>query len=357
MERCLPLFLCVFLTLPALAQESIPQREDFHAAAEYFDKLGALLQYNTEQAVPAVVSIRVTRTQPVGRARQPRLSEELGSGIVAVIAGKQVILTNRHVIAEAERDSIEIMTYDRRLLVLNKIAANEDFDIAVLEVAEELPQPARLGNSDHVHIGEIVLALGNPFGLDHSVSMGIISAVGRREVPGASGSVPRISFFQTDAAVNPGSSGGMLLNVRGEVIGLVTAIATQGGSNEGVAFVMPINAVLRIAEQLAETGTAVKPYIGFAFESAISPETRRRLGISRIMGAQIRSVEADSPAEQAGLKAGDVLMMFGNTEVEDGLHVIHLVAQSEIDQPTVMQVNRNGERLHVTVTPTAQLSR
>jgi len=148
-----------------------------------------------------------------------------------------------------------------------------------------------------------------------------------------------------------------LLNLRGKVIGILTAIATQGGGNEGVAFVMPINAVLRVAEQLVQTGTVVKPHIGCNFEPQFSPEDRRKLGIDRIIGAKIQSIAPNTPAEQAGLKTGDVILTFGTTEIEDDLHVTHLVAQSEIDKPVIMQINRNGERLNVAVTPRAQLSR
>jgi S1-C subfamily serine protease len=187
--------------------------------------------------------------------------------------------------------------------------------------------------------------------------MGIISAVGRRKVPGAAGAIPRIDFFQTDAAVNPGSSGGMLLNLRGEVIGILTAIATQGGKNEGVAFVMPSNAVLRVAEQLVQTGTVLKPHIGCNFEPAISSEERRKLDMDRLIGAKIRGIASETPADRAGLKAGDVVLMFGSTEVEDDLHITHLIAQSEIDKPVVLRVNRNKEILNMTVIPAAQLSR
>ena len=187
--------------------------------------------------------------------------------------------------------------------------------------------------------------------------MGVISAVGRRRVPGATGSVPCTGFFQTDAAVNPGSSGGMLLNLRGETIGILTAIATQGGGHEGVAFAMPINTVLRIAEQLVQTGMAVKPHIGCGFEAAISSEERRKLGIVRFVGTKIGRIDPDTPAEKAGLKVGDVVMKCKDIEVEDALHVIQLVAQSEIDKPMVLQINRNGEILNITVTPTKQLCR
>jgi len=358
MERYLLFFLCISLTISTFAQGEGEnwQREGFHAA-EHFEKLGALFRQSAELATPAVVSIRVTRNQSIGRGTPARLSEE-GSGIIAIIDQKPVILTNRHVVGRAEHGSIEILTYDRSPLTIARIVSNEDFDIAVIEVAEELPQSVRFGDSSQVRVGDIVLAVGNPFGLSRSVSMGIISAVGRRNVPGTGSSAPpRVDFFQTDAAVNPGSSGGMLLNLRGEVIGIVTAIATQGGRNEGVAFVMPINTVLRVAEQLVQTGTVVKPYIGFSFEQNFLLEDRRRLGIDRLIGARIRDILSNSPADQAGLKSGDVVLMFGTTEVEDDLHVHHLVAQSEIDKPVVLRINRDGEILDITVTPRMHLSR
>ena len=360
MRRIATLFLVVCLTVPAWAQETERQRNDFIAAAEHFEKLGTLFRQSVELAAPATVSIRIKLNRPVGRGSRTAsvTVEESGSGIVATIAQKQVILTNRHVIAEAaEQNAIQILTHDRKVLTITKIATNEEFDIAIIEVAEALLQPAVLGDSDKVRIGDIVLAIGDPFGLDRSVSMGIISAVGRRKVPEASGLAPRISFFQTDAAINPGSSGGMLLNLRGEVIGIATAIATQGGGNEGVAFVMPINAVLRIAEQLVRTATVVKPHIGCRFEPSFSLEERRGLGIERLVGAKIESVTPDTPAERAGLRVGDIVLMYGDIEVEDNLHVIHLVAQSEIDKPVVLRIIRDGETLNVTITPTTYLSR
>ena len=358
MKRYALPFLCVCLTVSVFAQDGNLQRDEFDVTAEYFDKLGKLFRQSANLAIPAVVNIKVTQNRSVGRSRSPKIPiEESGSGIIAAIAQKHVILTNRHVIEEAEPNAIQILTHDRRILTPIKIAANTDFDLAVIEVAEKLPPSVRFGDSDQVQVGDIVLAIGNPFGLDRSVSMGIISALGRRHVPGAVGSTPRIGFFQTDASVNPGSSGGMLLNVRGEVIGVLTAIATQGGGNEGVAFVMPINVVLRIAEQLVQTGTVLKPHIGCNFEPTISSEERRTLDIDRLIGAKIKGIAAETPAERAGLKAGDVVLMFGSTEVEDDLHVTHLIAQSEIDKPVVLRINRNREILNVTVTPAAQLSR
>lgn len=359
MRQVVPLFLFVGLTVHVFAQEAEQQRAEFLATAEHFEKLGALFRQSVELATPSAVSIRVTQDRSIGRGnRSTRMTvEESGSGIIATIAQKQVILTNRHVVAEAEQNAIRILTHDRKILTPTKITENADFDLAVIEIAEALPPSACFGNSDHVCVGDIVLAIGNPFGLDRSVSMGMVSAVGRRRVPGATGSTPRVGFFQTDAAVNPGSSGGMLLNLQGEVIGILTAIATLGGGNEGVAFVMPINAVLRIAEQLVQTGTVVKPQIGFGFDPSFSLEERRRWGIDRLVGAKIGSVSSDSPAERAGLQVGDVVLAFGNTEVEDDLHVTHLVAQSEIGKPIELRIIRNGETLNITVTPAEQPSR
>ena len=358
MERYLPLFLCICLTLPVVAQDEQPQHAEFHAAAEHFEKLAKLFRHSADLATPAVVNIKVTQNRSIKGNRSPKMPiEESGSGIIATIAQQQVILTNRHVVEETEPNSVQILTHDRRILTPTKIASNVDFDLAIIEVTETLLPSVRFGDSDQVRVGDIVLAIGNPFGLDRSVSMGIISAVGRRHVPGAVASTPRVGFFQTDAAVNPGSSGGMLLNLRGEVIGILTAIATQGGGNEGVAFVMPIKAVLRIAEQLVQTGTVLKPHIGCNFEPTISVEERRKLDIDRLVGAKIKGIATETPADRSGLKAGDVVLKLGDTEVEDDLHIIHLIAQSEIDKPMVLRINRNKEILHITVTPEAQLSR
>jgi len=357
MKRIVLLFLFVCLTAPAFAQDAEQQRTESFAAADHFEKLGALFRQSAEFAAPSAISIRVTLSRTVGRGSRSMTVEESGSGIVATIADKQIILTNRHVVVEGEQNAIQILAHDRKIFTPTKIVMNEEFDLAIIEVAESLPQSATLGDSDKVRVGDVVLAIGNPFGLERSVSMGVISAVGRRDVPGASSPTPRVGFFQTDAAVNPGSSGGMLINLRGEVIGIVTAIATQGGGNEGVAFVMPIKTVLRIAEQLIQTGTVVKPQVGFGPDPSFSVEDRRKLGIDRFVGAKIGSILPDTPAEQAGLQAGDVILVFDNTEVEDHLHVIHLVAQSEIDKPVVLRIIRDGKTLNVTVTPRAQLSR
>jgi serine protease Do len=360
MKRIAAFFLFACLTVSAFAQSE--KGESSAAIEEHFEKLGVLFRQSAERVAPAVVNICVLQNRAAGRANRSPKTPVSGSGIVVTIAQKQVILTNRHVIGDAERGSVMILTHDRRILTPVKIASNEDFDLAILEVSEKLPRSAPFGNSEHVRTGDLVLAIGNPLELDRSLSMGMISAVGRRRVPNAGNSAPLIDFFQTDAAINPGSSGGALLNLRGEVIGIVTAIATQGGGNEGIAFVMPINAVLRIAEQLVQNGRVTKPYIGCNFDPdfsqlASSFDERQQLGIERFIGAKILTVAPNTPAEQVGLKSGDVILTFGNTEVEDDFHMINLVAQSEIGKPVPLKINRNGDELKMTVTPQAHLSR
>ncbi|MDR3182438.1 MAG: S1C family serine protease, partial [Planctomycetaceae bacterium] len=261
------------------------------------------------------------------------------------------------VVAGIDTDSIQILTKDRYSLKAVGVSANEDFDIAVIETEGKIPPPVKFGNSDDLAAGDIILALGSPFGLERSLSLGIISAVGRRYIPGGGAATPRVSFLQVDAAVNPGSSGGPMLNLNGEVIGLQTAIATQSGGNEGVAFIMPVKTVLRVAEQLVKTGSVVRPYIGCGFDASFSMDDRRRLGIDRLIGSRLKTIEPNGPASQAELKTGDVIVSFNGTEIEEDSHIVLLVAEAEIGKPVPLKVNRNGQTLDITLTPETQLSR
>lgn len=337
-------------------------RQELRATAEPFERMGEVFRLAAEFAGPSIVHIEATRIRPVqpaagsGRAVQMQI-EETGSGIVAEFDDKRVILTNRHVVEGIELDSITIKTYDRRILTPTRVRTNADFDLAVIEVAETTPEPAVLGDCDRVRPGDVVLTVGSPFGLDRSLSMGIVSATGRRRIPAAAGQAPLGAFFQTDAAVNPGSSGGPMLNLRGEVVGLVTAIATQGGGNEGVAFVIPIKYLTRIARQLAENGVAVRPYLGVSFDPQFGLEEHKNLGLDRMVGARINRVLPDSPAAEAGLEIGDVILCFDEIEVEDDLHVVDLAVLSEIDKPIPLDVLREGKTVRISIRPAPQASR
>ncbi|MDR2706615.1 MAG: trypsin-like peptidase domain-containing protein [Planctomycetaceae bacterium] len=352
------LFCCTTI-LPAQDRETL--RQNLQTTAAPFERLSNIFRLSVEFANPVIVHIEATQIKSVTPGRSGRAVkmqvEESGSGVIADIAGKQVILTNRHVVEGIEPDFIKVQTFDRRLLTPTRISTNEDFDLAVVEVTEKFPYSADFGNSDQVRVGDLVLAVGSPFGLDRSVSMGIIGAVNRRNIPATNGTTPRIGFFQTDAAINPGSSGGPLLNLRGEVIGLVTAIATQGGGDDGVAFALPIKSVLRIAEQLVRNGTVVKPHIGLGFDPEFSAEKRKTLGIDRQIGARINRVVPDTPASQTGLRIGDVILSFDGIEIEDDTHIVHLVALAEIDKPVKITINRDGNTLELSITPSVQISR
>jgi serine protease Do len=359
--RFILLFVLLCCAIPLPAQDREILRQKLQTVAAPLERLSEVFRFSAEFADPVIVHIEATQIKSVNPGRSGRAVkmqvEESGSGVVADIAGKQVILTNRHVVEGIEPDFIKIQTYDRRLLTPVRVSTNEDFDLAIVEVTEKLPYSANFGNSDLVRVGDIVLAVGSPFGLDRSVSMGIIGAVNRRNIPATNGTTPRIGFFQTDAAINPGSSGGPLLNLRGEVIGLVTAIATQGGGDDGVAFVLPIKSVLRIAEQLVQNGTVVKPHIGLGFDPDFSAEKRKQLGIDRQIGARINRVVPDTPSAKTGLRIGDVILLFDGIEVEDDTHIVHLVALTEIDKPIKITINRDGNNIDLSITPSVQISR
>ncbi|MDR0870499.1 MAG: S1C family serine protease, partial [Planctomycetaceae bacterium] len=148
-----------------------------------------------------------------------------------------------------------------------------------------------------------------------------------------------------------------MLNLRGEVAGLITAIATQGGGNEGVAFVLPVKIVRRIAEQLVRDGSAVKPFLGCGFDPVFAKKDRNALGIDRNIGARINKVIPDTPAARDGLKTGDVILAFNGTEVEDDKHIVNLVAESEVNKPAVLKINREGNTVEITVVLGEQVSR
>ncbi len=341
------------------------QRQKLLAEAEPFERFGKLLRASAEFAGPSIVHIESKQLKAVSPTRSGTRGvqvqvEESGSGIIADVDGKRVVLTNRHVVEDVPLDAIKIQTLDRRLLTPTQVLTNADFDVAAVVVAEaavagERPIPAVF--ADSAEVGDIILTVGSPFGLDRSVSMGIVSATNRRRVPASVGPTPRVGFYQIDAAVNPGSSGGPMLNLRGEVVGVVTAIATQGGGNEGVAFAIPAKTVMKVVRQLVKNGVVMRPYIGIGFDAAFGPEERKQLGIDRMVGARINQVQANSPASQAGLQANDVILRVDQTDIEDDIHFVELIAQSEIDAVMTLNVLRNGTTLTVPITLGSQISR
>jgi serine protease Do len=312
-------------------------------------------QYNVIKTVvklvsPTVVHIKaekLDRSTSTRRYQRDKI-EEAGSGVVIDYQGKFYVLTNRHVIKEARVQDIEIGFADGRELRPLRVWGDADTDVAVMEISASGLVAAKLGDSDKMDIGDFVLAVGSPFGLSHSVTYGIISAKGRRDLE-LGDEVALQDFLQTDAAINPGNSGGPLINLRGEVIGLNTAIASNSGGNEGIGFSIPINGVLHIARQFIERGRVVRAYLGVTLNQKFNAATAVKLGLSRRQGAQVTSVKAGGPAQSAKLQAGDVVLTFDGVRVENDSHLIYLVSLTNIGEEVPLTVFRNGQMLKIAV--------
>lgn len=268
--------------------------------------------------------------------------EEAGAGVIIQLDGKPYVLTNRHVIHGAELDKIRVSLDNRRTLKPTHAWSDESTDVAVLEIAETNVLPARIGNSDDLEIGDLVLAIGSPFGLNHSVTHGIISAKGRRDLFLGSEKVRIQDFLQTDAPINPGNSGGPLINVLGEVIGINTAIASNSGGNEGIGFAIPINISIHVARQLVQNGRFAQVYLGVKLDRDFEPVDAQALGLPSLIGTRVTDVADGSPAAHAKLRRGDVIVAFNGVNVESDSHLVKLVGLSAVGSEVCLQVFRDG---------------
>ena len=297
-----------------------------------------------DKVLPSVVNIS-TLSQPGARGPRPfpffgerrrRAPTSLGSGII--IDDRGHIITNYHVI----RDSKEIVVglYDGKEFPAQVIGGDPDSDLAVLRIEAKGPlPPAPLGDSDGVKVGQWAIAIGNPFGLDRTVTFGVVSAIDR----------PRLglsyqNFIQTDASINPGNSGGPLLNIQGEVIGINTAMMAWG---QGIGFAIPINSAKSVVAELMEKGKVVRPWLGVGIEP-LTPELASALGIRTEAGVLINRVFNGSPAQGAGLKAGDVIVRFQGKEINGARGLQKMVAGSKIGQEVVIGLIREGRKIELT---------
>ena len=296
---------------------------------QHVDRAFALVAKVVSPAVVHIVSKKSGRRDD----GSPMRYEETGSGvIVRAESGKEcLILTNNHVVEGASSADIAIFLHDGRVLRPERFWADPRADVAVIRLGRNDLPTARLGNSDDVAVGHWVLALGSPFGLTHSVSQGIISARGRHERELEDDGVENQDFLQTDAAINPGNSGGPLVNLKGEVIGINTAIASNGGGSEGVGFSIPINLARWIMGQLVSNGRVSRGAMGVKLQELVAQKAAD-LGLDRPRGARVASVQPSSPAASAGLKVGDVILKYNNVEVIDFNHLINLVSMTPIGQ-------------------------
>jgi serine protease Do len=265
--------------------------------------------------------------------------------VIATVAGRTVVLTNRHVVNRAELDAIAVRLDDGRELRPRRLWSDAGTDIAVLELEGDDLQPARLAEGDVLQIGDTVLAIGSPFGLAHSVTLGIVSAKGRRDLELGEGTVKFQDFIQTDAAINPGNSGGPLVNLRGEVVGINTCIASNSGGNEGIGFAIPMPMVLFVAKQLVENGSVARAYLGVTLDKEFSPRAAGQLGMVRPVGARVVAVTPGAPADTAGIRGDDVILEYDGTAVDDDDHLMSLVSMTPADRTVEVVIFRNRQRL------------
>jgi serine protease Do len=276
--------------------------------------------------------------------RKPRQAMSQGSGFVFAQAGESsYILTNHHVVEAGRR--IIVKFQDGREYEARLKGADAKSDVAVLEVAARGLPPLKWGDSARLEVGEWVVAMGNPFGLSHTLTTGVVSAKGRTSL----GINDYEDFIQTDAAINPGNSGGPLLNLDGEVIGMNTAIFSRSGGYMGVGFAIPSNLARAIAEQLVGNGKVVRGYIGLTVQP-LTAELADALRVKERQGVVVNQVNPGSPAEQAGLKAGDVLTHFDGAPLTEGGQYRNRAALARPGSSVNLALLRDGKHLELSVT-------
>lgn len=321
--------------------------QQLYRDVEELERHSNILKTVVKLVSPTVVHIEAVRTEGSRSYGRSRTVEEAGSGVIVSFDTKYYVLTNRHVIRDAANGSINIGLSDGRQIHPTRVWSDRDTDIAIMliDVAEIVP--ARIGDSNKVDIGDFVVAVGSPFGLSRSVTYGIISAKGRRDLELGDGNVRFQDFLQTDAAINPGNSGGPLISLRGELVGINTAIASQSGGNEGIGFSIPINMVIAVAKQLIDRGTVARAFLGVTLDSKFSSDAATRLGMPRRIGAHVIRVTPGSPAEQSQLQVGDVILQFNGIGIEDDSHLVNVISLTPIGSEIPIVLFRDSKLINL----------
>jgi serine protease Do len=363
----LPVMVLLVVTLtvgyvPQIAQASAP------AALKQMDD--AFTQV-AEKATPAVVNISASKKmaqsgaveemQPFGQDNpfkdffgdeflkrfrkgpdQDKDSRMHGMGSGVIVTPDGYILTNAHVVKDA--DEITVKLSDKRSLAAKVVGIDPDSDIAVIKIdAKNLPA-ATFGDSDKMRVGSLVMAVGSPFGLNRTVTSGIVSAKGRTNV----GIVDYEDFIQTDAAINPGNSGGPLVNIDGEVVGINTAIASRSGGYQGIGFAIPSNSAKLIMDELIKNGTVRRGLLGVRIQD-LTEALAKSYGLQEVTGAVVSVVEPGSQAEKAGVKKDDVIIKFNGQPVGGAAELKNLVGRVQPDSTAKLTIFRNKNRLDVSV--------
>lgn len=346
------LFLC--LLLPSVILANTPDKE----STEILTKFGEAMSKVAERVKPAVVNISTSRTVKTQRhpffddplfrrffgdpqAPQKRKVTNLGSGVIATSDG--YILTNNHVIEGAE--DIIVRLADGKEYKGRSVGMDSRTDIAIIKINETNLPTVPWGDSDKLRVGEVVLAIGNPYGLNQTITMGIISALGRSGI----GITDYEDFIQTDAAINPGNSGGALVNIRGELIGINTAIFSTSGGYQGIGFAIPSGMVKNVMDSIINQGRVVRGWLGVQIQ-LLTPELAKQFGLKDESGVLLVDVVEGGPAEKGGLKRYDVIVEYDGKKTDNPFHFKNIVASTKPGKTVEIKIIRNGNLLTAKVT-------
>lgn len=266
--------------------------------------------------------------------------QSLGSGVL--VSSEGYIITNSHVVEKS--DEIKVTLLDKQNYKGEIVGTDPKTDIAIIKISAKSLPSIKWGDSDNLQVGEFVLAFGNPYSLGHTVTMGIVSAIGRANV----GIADYEDFIQTDAAINPGNSGGPLVNVKGELVGINTAIFSRTGGYQGIGFAVPSNMAKSVMTQLIKEGKVTRGWLGVTIQNLTS-ELAGEFELDKSTGALVTDIFEGSPAEKAKLRRGDVILEVNDKEIKNVETLRNIVAQSGVDSKITLKILRDGKELHVDV--------
>jgi Do/DeqQ family serine protease len=327
---------------------SLATEKNFTTSDRLLESMDSEFTSLVDRAIPSVVSITTTAApdrQALVRqffglgGKNTNSASKMGSGMIVSPDG--YIVTNWHVLNGAAQVSVQLS--DSRILPAHVAGVDQRSDIAVLKIDAEGLTPIEFGDSEGVRVGQMVFAVGNPFGLQETVTQGIISAKGRRTTSEAAN-----EFFQTSTTINPGNSGGPLIDIHGKVIGINNFILSSSGGSEGIGFAIPSNVARRVYEDIVHLGHVIHPWFGILWQP-LTPTLARQLGLPDTQGALVAATYANSPAEQSGLLAGDLILSFNGRPIRDGKELRNRIAEAQVGTPVKYTILRAGQSLELSV--------
>lgn len=346
-------FLVISLISPTISEAKSVDKN----SVEILSKISDAMSLVAERVKPAVVNISTSRTVKTPRLPffddplfrrffgdphyQKRKVTNLGSGVIATSDG--YILTNNHVIEGAEDILVKLL--DGKEYKGKVIGTDSRTDIAIIKIDEKNLPTIPWGDSDKLKVGELVLAVGNPYGLSQTITMGVISALGRSGI----GITDYEDFIQTDAAINPGNSGGALVNIRGELIGINTAIFSTSGGYQGIGFAIPSNMVKNVMDNIINQGRVVRGWLGVNIQP-LTPQLAKQFGLKDESGVLLVDVIEGSPADKGGLKRGDVVVEYDKKKIENPFQFRNLVAATKPGKTVEIKVIRDGKTMTLKAT-------